>query len=284
MSNPGYNMGSNRSREFTTFVSSVEDRYLTNTNGDVIVNNEVYAGPNADEIRLFKTGRMSYGNLRFDDRRVYSYNMLIAVVWPKEKVITWNEDARARSRTTSLHLGAILGASISLTGRFVPRVSRASTTPGWLSASSSTGSISSAQNIGSRIAYGHQVTSGRWDPVTRTWKVKPTSMEDKVIGGYVLMPVSTADMDKNPYEVAKSRWKVRSIKAAKEMIEMYSFLDGIHRRDTLKLHEFVKNTFGSKTTRKNAVDIALKAYAKSSSEGRKAMRGFMELTFEKSND
>lgn len=274
----GYNMGSNRSREFTTFVSSVEDRYLNTPSGDVVVNNEVYM--DANEIRLFKTGRMSYGNLRFDDKSVYSYNMLIAVVWPKEKVITWNEDARARSRTTSLHLGAILGASISLTGRFVPRVSRASVVPGWSSASSSS---NAAGVLWTTNSAGYQVTSGSWDPATRTWKVKPTSMEDKVLGGYVFMPVSAADMYKNPYEVAKSRWKVRSIKAAKEVLEMYSFLDGIHRRDTLKLHDFVKNTFGS-ATRKNAVDVALKAYAKSSSEGRKAMRGFMELTFEKSND
>lgn len=52
-----------------------------------------------------------FGSLRFTkEDTVRSYDMLIGKVFREQKIVFWNQDAQSHSRTTTAHLGAILGA------------------------------------------------------------------------------------------------------------------------------------------------------------------------------
>lgn len=58
-----------------------------------------------------------WGSLRFTkEDTVRSYDMLIARVFREHKIVFWNEEAQSRSRTTTVHLGSVLGAQYRLPG------------------------------------------------------------------------------------------------------------------------------------------------------------------------
>lgn len=239
-----------RSSEFITFVSSVEDRYLNQSKGKEIVTCAKF--PNPDELRLFRSGRTSYGSLRFDDKSVYSYNLHIAEVWPHEKVITYNETAIGRSRTTSIHLGAILGSKYTLRTPRRPRVQRMSAAP----------------------------TSGKWDPRTKSWIVEEV---EPLVGGYTFLGVPNEEMYKNPLLLVKERYKLRSNKLVREVLDFSNFLDSAYRNKH-DLRDFVKDNIDKKATLDTAFAIAVRAYAKAKAADRAAMRGFLELLFEENQE
>lgn len=53
----------------------------------------------------------SFGNLHFTRSAVYSYNLQIASIWKQDRIICWKPDHLLRSRTTSMHVGAVIRAT-----------------------------------------------------------------------------------------------------------------------------------------------------------------------------
>ncbi len=55
-----------------------------------------------------------YGELKFSGQHAYSYEMIVGKVWPQFKIIVWNEEASARSKTTNVHRLAVTNAAFDL--------------------------------------------------------------------------------------------------------------------------------------------------------------------------
>lgn len=94
MSEPGFNMGHSRSSEFAKWALHRSARGVAET-----------------------TQAARWGSLRFTkEDTVRSYDMLIGRVFRDLKIVFWNEDAQSHSRTTTVHLGSILGAQYQMPG------------------------------------------------------------------------------------------------------------------------------------------------------------------------
>lgn len=94
MSEPGFNMGHSRSSEFARWALHRSTRGVAET-----------------------TQAARWGSLRFTkEDTVRSYDMLIGRVFREHKIVFWNEDAQSHSRTTTVHLGSILGAQYQMPG------------------------------------------------------------------------------------------------------------------------------------------------------------------------
>jgi len=104
MSEPGFNMGHSRSSEFAKWVLH------GSTHVSVGINGSTHGVP-----ETIKAAR--WGSLRFTkENTVRSYDMLIGRVFREHKIVFWNQDAQSHSRTTTVHLGSVLGAQYRLPG------------------------------------------------------------------------------------------------------------------------------------------------------------------------
>lgn len=83
----GFSMGHKRWREFVTHVRRLESNLMVVS---------------------------KYGELKFSGQHAYSYEMIVGKIWPQFKIIVWNEEAPARSRTTGVHVAAVRDAAFDL--------------------------------------------------------------------------------------------------------------------------------------------------------------------------